>query len=372
MEGSCIDLLALFCVGYVLGHGINLLVPRFLVDPPSGGKKLLRTHLIRVVFGLIAAGLYWWEVKHQGFSSLPHQSIEIDVARFLYHLFLLVLLSLIAIVDYDEQLIPDTLQIVATFTTYLLAATLPEIMLPTPDGVVMNWNWPLPWSYTGRSVVELIIAWLCFEHWVFTLATYTVGGWSSRHLVRIKIWWMRSSHEFLHSTPLRLFHLVGAVFIGLVWIKGDSGWNQMLSALIGSSIGILAMRGFRILVSETVGREALGFGDVILAGTIGSFVGWQGLISVVVFSVLSVVFSLPILIIPSSLNKRITVPFGPYMVIGAVISLWVWPIFVQDLELLLVSYLSWNLVPWIAGIAVLFILTTKTVFYISYKYIRRL
>ena len=67
-------------------------------------------------------------------------------------------------------------------------------------------------------------------------------------------------------------------------------------------------------------REAMGFGDVKFMGTIGAFLGWQGVVfSLIVGSLVGAVAGGAFLALKKRESSR--VPFGPYLAIGA--TLWI-------------------------------------------------
>jgi leader peptidase (prepilin peptidase)/N-methyltransferase len=70
-----------------------------------------------------------------------------------------------------------------------------------------------------------------------------------------------------------------------------------------------------------LGRQALGFGDVTLMAMIGSFLGWQPtLIAIAVGAVSGVAIALA----TGLLTGRSFVAFGPYLALGAVLTLAGW------------------------------------------------
>lgn len=90
-------------------------------------------------------------------------------------------------------------------------------------------------------------------------------------------------------------------------------------SLIGIGVG-----GVIILIIAVVGkwvfkREAMGMGDVTLFMLVGAFVGWKNvLLTLILSSIAGSIIGL--FIVAKKRKKFIAVPFGPFIVVGAVVS----------------------------------------------------
>jgi leader peptidase (prepilin peptidase)/N-methyltransferase len=126
--------------------------------------------------------------------------------------------------------------------------------------------------------------------------------------------------------------LVGAVIGLLVGIK----LHGVLSTLVGGSFGLgmmflLFLGGGLFLKLLARWRdysdvnEALGFGDVILSGVLGLILGWPGIVLGLVVAILlaGVVSLIYLLILLASRRYRanLTVAYGPFLVLGAIVLL---------------------------------------------------
>jgi len=96
---------------------------------------------------------------------------------------------------------------------------------------------------------------------------------------------------------------------GLAW--------SVAGLLLGGGI-TWAARG---LASRLLGQEALGFGDVTLMAMIGAFLGWQATLLVFLLAPVCALGSLALIRICSS---RTYVPYGPFLSLAAVLTLFNW------------------------------------------------
>ena len=136
-------------------------------------------------------------------------------------------------------------------------------------------------------------------------------------LIFIAIFFIDLDHTIIPD----LFTLPGIVIgLALSFIPGALvDWAQAF-------IGILVGGGAFFLVGK-VGqfvfrKEALGLGDVKFAAMLGAFVGWQSLLLVLVLaSFLGSVVGIA-LIYFSGKGRRSYIPFGPFLVVGAWITIY--------------------------------------------------
>jgi leader peptidase (prepilin peptidase) / N-methyltransferase len=110
------------------------------------------------------------------------------------------------------------------------------------------------------------------------------------------------------------------VWIGLL-VNMKGGFTDINSAVIGAVAGYLLLWlvywGFKLIT----GKEGMGYGDFKLLAAIGAWLGWSILPLVILFSSLvGTVVGLG-LMIAAKLKKSIPIPFGPYLVGGALIAL---------------------------------------------------
>lgn len=87
--------------------------------------------------------------------------------------------------------------------------------------------------------------------------------------------------------------------------------------LIGAAIGGLVPAGLRLLYGQLRGREGLGLGDVKLLAASGAWVGWQGLVGVLLIGSISALATiLAIAACQRRLDRQRLIPFGPFLCLG--------------------------------------------------------
>jgi len=110
------------------------------------------------------------------------------------------------------------------------------------------------------------------------------------------------------------------LWIGLL-ININQGFTDIQSAVIGAIAGYLSLWSIYWCFKLITGKEGMGYGDFKLLAAIGAWLGWKMLPVVILLSSL-VGASVGIgLILAAKLHRNIPIPFGPYLVGGAVIAL---------------------------------------------------
>lgn len=130
--------------------------------------------------------------------------------------------------------------------------------------------------------------------------------------------------------------LCGLVVTALVGgLQGQaSGSRLLLEHLLAAALGLLGFEATSALASRLFGRPALGLGDAKLAALIGAWLGPLGLglaVAVAVFSgaVVGLLGRLS-----GRLSRQQAIPFGPFLVLGALGLWWLGPApFLRLLEL---------------------------------------
>jgi len=158
-----------------------------------------------------------------------------------------------------------------------------------------QWHWNLPWL-----VISL-------------LAVYTLIVVSAIDFETMMI-------SDLFSVILVTLGLAGSpfnpCFDGLTWYA-NLGQSALGLAAGGGSIWLLAVLGKAIYK-----RDAVGEGDIFLMGAIGSLCGWEGVITTVTMaSFFGSVYGISLMVLKKA-DRLSSMPFGPFLAIGAAINLY--------------------------------------------------
>ncbi|MER0169040.1 MAG: prepilin peptidase [Nitrosomonas sp.] len=110
------------------------------------------------------------------------------------------------------------------------------------------------------------------------------------------------------------------LWIGLL-VNINHGFTDIQSAVIGAIVGYLSLWSIYWCFKLITGKEGMGYGDFKLLAAIGAWLGWSMLPLVILSSSLVGALVGMGLILAAKLNKNIPIPFGPYLVGGALIAL---------------------------------------------------
>ena len=192
----------------------------------------------------------------------PYTDVVWIHLRYLCHMVMIEALVVATFIDFDLRIIPD-------------GATLPAMAFGVISSTVFGQTFLVPIAFQSTALARffqpMLPEWL---HW----STDAYPAWII-------------SHPHLHGLAFSLAGLVAGG--GVIWV--------------------IRLVGFWVLK-----REAMGFGDVVLVAMIGSFIGWQPVLTV---PFLATICALPIVVIPFLLGKQSEIPFGPYLSLGTVVLL---------------------------------------------------
>ena len=136
-----------------------------------------------------------------------------------------------------------------------------------------------------------------------------------------------------HRLILHIVSLAGSFLCLYLGIYLHGLTSTLIGGLAGLTIMYLLYLGGRLFV-KILARwrdysdvdEALGFGDVILSGVIGLLLGWPGImvgliLAVILAGVVSLFF-LVILLITHRYRANLTIAYGPYLILSALILMY--------------------------------------------------
>ena len=341
--GTFFFALSFFALGALMGLGADTVARRLTASTDSSWH---RRAAVAVLFGFFAAA-YFWAIfgGSVDFASNP-TSLETRLCRYFVHLDAAWVLLVATLTDFDDYIIPDALMIPATFSAVvamtLFPAQLPcaiHIIEPTytdahygPLVACPTQGWPL--------VKQLAVGLGCWFFWCFALLD---RRWYARlGMKRAGALFCRRLRQSRLTLLLAALAVVGGIGIALVsfgFLSGlttfehahgeilvgsgaDTASARMLSALIGLVVGMAMIWLVRVAGRLTLGREAMGFGDVVLMGLIGVLVGWQGAILVFFLAPFAgLIFGL----VRAAFRSEREIPYGPFLCLATVAVWFFWP-----------------------------------------------
>src|SRR5581483_3246793 len=115
------------------------------------------------------------------------------------------------------------------------------------------------------------------------------------------------------------------------WLPPGSFQLGLATGMVGLLVGTWMLRGVRFLFTRGLGREALGLGDADLMMMVGAFLGWQ---PVVVAFFVGALMSLGFAIVQLLVYKDTSLPFGPGLAAGTVVTWLCWRWFGEAVQVL--------------------------------------
>lgn len=259
---------------------IGWLVPG---NPLSRGRRTdLRHALVELGNGLLLALLVLAEFP-EGFHAPPTvdpfavegiplstpatDSLVLQLVRFLLHTALIESLLVATTIDFQRMIIPD-------------GSTLPTMLLALVTGAAAGGVWLVPVWYEDTQLLAIL-----------QFADEFGGG--------IEVPQFLVEHPHIHGLLVSVAGLI--VGGGIVWaVRGIGHW--------------------------ALGREAMGFGDVVLMAMIGAVVGWQPVLTIFF---LAPVCAIVVVLVAAISGSSREFPFGPWLSLATVVLLigWqaVWP-----------------------------------------------
>jgi leader peptidase (prepilin peptidase)/N-methyltransferase len=113
---------------------------------------------------------------------------------------------------------------------------------------------------------------------------------------------------------------IPGIAAGLFWslVPGGIGWkDSLLGLLVGGGVFVVIIFGSSLVL----GQPGMGVGDVKLGGMLGAFLGWQLVLLSILVSVLVGGLLAAALLATGRKGRRDPLPFGPFLALGGVISL---------------------------------------------------
>lgn len=110
------------------------------------------------------------------------------------------------------------------------------------------------------------------------------------------------------------------IWIGLLFNLGGH-LVDIKSAVLGAVVGYLVLWSVYWLFKLATGKEGMGYGDFKLLSAIGAWLGWQQLpLTILLSSVVGAAIGM-FMILVARRGREVPIPFGPYLAIAGMISL---------------------------------------------------
>lgn len=114
---------------------------------------------------------------------------------------------------------------------------------------------------------------------------------------------------------------IGLLFTFFEGIFSQSGMTLALNRIEGMIAGGAIFLFITLLGGLISGKEAMGMGDVKLMGALGLFFGFRSIINISIISFFIGAIAIIILLILKKKKPNEYIPFGPFIVISALISM---------------------------------------------------
>jgi leader peptidase (prepilin peptidase) / N-methyltransferase len=291
-------------------------------------------------------GLWWWEVRSQGLGAVAEPGSGADAAiliRCAAHAVLGLLLAAAAWIDIRHRVIPDCVTVPGVILGLVVVWLSPDVLLPVGCEVprsfapprleadVLGWfgglrtQTPPPWMEGSPQLLGLLVPAAIFLTWWFVCTAPFLAAVEGRRQIE----------------PRTIMLLAGLAAIVAAWLGGGERFRGLQSALVGLGVSAGLVWSIREGASRSLGREAMGLGDVTLMAMVGAWVGWQA--SVLTFF-LAAFIGLAHGLVQMVLHRESELPYGPSLclacaaVVVAWKPLWQWAggPFGQPLELAMV------------------------------------
>jgi leader peptidase (prepilin peptidase)/N-methyltransferase len=245
-----------------------------------------RYPLIELANGLLFALVYWLEVPQELGGRIVSSSAFCPVGpqivpgglsesallhwRYAFHMVLFETLLVASLIDIDTTTIPDASTVPAMLAGLVMAAALGQV-------------WLVPVWFIDPGLASLAPEWSqgWFGEMVRPPTIFTGPDPAGAGNLLVPAWAL--SHPHLHGLAVSVMGIV--IGGGVVWLV-------------------------RVIGRLALGREAMGFGDVVLMATVGAFLGWQATLVAFFFAPFC---ALLFVVLRALFRHGEFIPYGPYL-----------------------------------------------------------
>jgi len=181
-------------------------------------------------------------------------------------------------------------------------------------GKCRNCKQHISFRYTLVELLNTALWLLCAWQFMDNLFYMIVGCLFCSVLVCVAF--IDLEHQYIYDVFLWILLGLGilAIFADL---KGVVWWHRLIGGGVGFAFFFL-FYGIAYLIYK---RPAMGFGDVLLAGVCGLYLGWKNFIVTVIVASLTGSIVLLIVRLCRHDDKKAEYPFAPFITLGAVVAL---------------------------------------------------
>jgi leader peptidase (prepilin peptidase)/N-methyltransferase len=110
------------------------------------------------------------------------------------------------------------------------------------------------------------------------------------------------------------------LWLGLLFNLSGT-YTHLADAVIGAMAGYLVLWAVYWLFKLATGKEGMGYGDFKLLAALGAWLGWQLVpVTLLLSSVVGAAIGIAMIVLVKH-DRRVPIPFGPYLAGGGLIAL---------------------------------------------------
>jgi len=187
------------------------------------------------------------------------------------------------------------------------------------------------WSHRPWRTWAVELFYVAASLWFWVYPPFHLSFWPG--LLLLAFFGVVFVVDMEHRLILHPVSIFGAVLGLILGISMRGIWMTLLGGAVGFGVmyglywfGDIFARWLARRRGEVLTEVALGFGDVNLAGVLGLLLGWPGivaglLLAIIIGGIVSILY-LIIMVILRRYHSFMAIPYGPFMVISAILLLY--------------------------------------------------
>ena len=194
-------------------------------------------------------------------------------------------------------------------------------------GKCRNCSETISWQYPMVELLSAVAAAYCLYRWELTMEAFFC-------YLFLTVLLIVSAIDLKHQIIPDIISVPGMfIFLLLSFLRPEI---TFLESLLGMVIGGAVILGVIMAYYLVTKKEGMGGGDIKLLALIGAFLGYKSLlfvifVSSVVGSVIGIIYMIAV-----KGDRKLAIPFGPFLSLGGVIYLWRGPELIQ-------FYINWTM-----------------------------